>query len=80
MKVVKPTKNEVFNSLRNKGCCWVGGQSCFCYSRQIKMCYDDEEVMLTKVIKTDEEIAEERKINEKVMEELYQMLDFVFEL
>lgn len=78
MKEIKPTKNEVFDSLRALGCCWLGGTKCYCYSHQMKRCFIDEEKKMVKVELTDEEIAKSRERNEKAMEELYTALDEIF--
>lgn len=78
MKVVVPTKQEVFNSLRAKGCCWVGGQGCQCYSRQLKDCYCAEEKHITKISYTDDEIKQMQLNNQKAMAEINRILDETF--
>lgn len=78
MTVVTPTKQEVFNSLRAFGCCWLGGQGCECKSRQLSECYKAEETRLTKTVLTGEEIKRAKEINRKAMEELSEMLNECF--
>lgn len=78
MKVIVPTKQEVFNSLRAFGCCWLGGQGCECKSRQLSECYKAEEKRLTKTLLTEEEIEQAKENNKAAMDELYEMLDECF--
>lgn len=78
MTVVMPTKQEVFNSLRAFGCCWLGGQGCECKSRQLSECYKAEESRLTKTALTDDEIKRAKENNQKAMDELSVMLDECF--
>ena len=75
MTTIKPTKNEVFNELRAKGCTWCGGRGCECYSRQMKSCYEDAEKRLTKAIKTDEEIKADIAYHEKLWSEIDSMMN-----
>ena len=78
MTVVMPTKQEVFNSLRAFGCCWLGGQGCECKSRQLSECYKAEESRLTKTVLTDDEIKRAKENNQKAMDEMSVMLDECF--
>lgn len=56
MKIIMPTKKEVFDNLRENGCTWVGGDgSCSCFSRQLALCYEEAEKRLTKTAYTEEE-------------------------
>lgn len=74
MKIIKPSKNEVFNELRENGCTWCGGKGCECYSRQLKACYEETEKRLEKVVKTEEEINTEIECNKKICEEIFSMI------
>lgn len=78
MKVKKPSKQEVFNSLRAFGCCWLGGQGCECKSRQLSSCYKAEEIRLTKTMLTEEEIKAAKANNAKAMNELDELLNECF--
>ena len=78
MKVNAPTKQEVFNSLRAFGCCWLGGQGCECKSRQLSECYKAEEKRLAKTILTEEEIKQAKANNAKAMDELDALLTECF--
>lgn len=71
MEVIKPTKQEVFNSLRNNGCIWLGGHGCQCHNRQLKNCYEEEEQRLTKELKTESEIKRNIEQNKTLWNEIY---------
>lgn len=75
MKVIKPTKKQVFDELRNNGCCWVGGSGCECKSRQLKPCYQETEKFLTKIEKTPEEIRQDIEHNQKVVNGYFDLLN-----
>lgn len=70
MKVIKPTKNEVFKELKLGGCIWLGGSGCECKSRQLNICYAETEKSLTRIEKTPEEIAQDIIDNEKAMQDI----------
>lgn len=70
MKVIKPTKKEVFDELRLGGCCWLGGRGCECESRQLSSCYAEAEKRLTRIEKTPEEIAQDIIDNKKAMQDI----------
>lgn len=78
MKVKEPSKQEVFNSLRAFGCCWLGGQGCECKSRQLSSCYKAEQSRLTKTMLTEEEIKQAKANNAKAMNELAELLNECF--
>ena len=78
MEIIKPTKQEVFNSLRSFGCCWLGGPGCECKSRQLGECYKSEEKRLVKTELTETEIKQAKENNKKAMNDLYGMLDELF--
>lgn len=69
MKIIEPTKNEVFNSLKMR-CIWLGGKGCECYSRQLKECYESEKRHLTKTEYTEEELDENIKRNTEIWTEI----------
>ena len=77
MKVIKPTKQEVFNSLRQGGCCWLGGHGCECYSRQLKSCFELEEKRLTRTEYTEEEIEQAKA--KDALKELFKAMDEALE-
>ena len=77
MKEIKPTTKEVFDELR-KECCWLGGTGCECKSRQLKYCYNETEMRLTRIAKTPEEIQQEIEHNQQAMREIDNLLDEVF--
>lgn len=70
MELTKPTKQEVFNSLRNHGCIWLGGHGCECRNRQLKGCYEEAEKWLTKATETESEIREAAEHNRAVWDEI----------
>ena len=74
MEIIKPTKKQVFDELRNGGCCWLGGQGCECKSRQLCNCYKEAETRLTKTEYTAEEIEENKRQNAKAMQEIEEAL------
>ena len=79
MKVVKPTGAEVWEELKHgDGCCWLGGNKCHCYSRDLKECFAYAEKRLTKTEYTEEEIMESRARNAKFIEELNKILEDTF--
>jgi hypothetical protein len=78
METIPPTKEQVWNELRCQGCCWLGGNGCHCYSRQLKQCFAETEKRLTKTEYNEEEIAEKQKRNAKVMEDIDRMLGEIF--
>ena len=79
MQVVKPTKKEVFTDLRKAtGCCWLGGNACHCYSRQLAHCYAETERSLTKTILTDEEISQAQEQNKRSMDAITNALNELF--
>lgn len=78
MKYVSPSINEVYNSLRASGCCWLGGKGCECYSRQLKQCYQAEEKRLTKTVYTDDEIKQMQIENQKAMAEINEAINAAF--
>jgi hypothetical protein len=78
MEVIKPTKEQVFESLRADGCCWLGGNKCHCYSRQLRICMADAERRLTITKYTEAEIMERRAENAKFIEELNKILEEYF--
>ena len=80
MQEVKPTKERVFEELRKGcGCCWLGGQGCHCYSRQLKRCYEEAEKRLTRTERTPEEIERAKATNQKAMQELNELLSDFFD-
>lgn len=79
MTIIKPTKEEVFNALRRNGCCWLGGHGCQCYSRSLKQCFNDEKNRMTKVVYTQEEIAQAQEENNRAMEDINKALDMLHE-
>lgn len=80
MEIIKPTKKQVFDDLRkNTGCCWLGGNQCHCYSRQLCACYNDTERRLTKTILTEEEIKAQQQQNAKAMREIDNILHELFD-
>lgn len=79
MKVIKPTKKEVFDSLRASGCCWLGGHGCTCYSRQLKQCYHEEEKRLKKTVYAEDEIKQMQIENQKAMQEIEKAIKAAFE-
>ena len=74
MTVIKPTKQQVFESLREKGCCWVGGHGCACYSRQICDCFVEEEKRLTKTELSDSEIEQSQFLHEQTWKEIWDLI------
>lgn len=74
MITIRPTKQQVFNSLREKGCCWIGGHGCECYSRQICQCYAEEEARLTKSEPSAAEIKQAQEDNERVWREIWDLI------
>lgn len=74
MKVVKPTRQQVFNSLREKGCCWLGGTGCECYSRQLGNCFSDEEKRLTKTELSASEIEQSQISHEREWNEIWDLI------
>ena len=78
MEVVKPTKKQVWDELRqNRGCCWLGGSGCHCYSRSLSQCFAEEEKRLAKTIYTKEEINQQIENNRKAMKEIDKALNFL---
>ena len=66
MKVIKPSKEEVWESLKANGCCWLGGNGkCKCYSRSLSECFKAEEKRLTRTEYTAEEIKQKQEQNTK---------------
>lgn len=74
MKIIKPTKEQIFRELR-KTCCWLGGSGCECKSRQLSVCYADTEKFLTKTEYTEEEIKQKQKQNQKAMKDIEKALN-----
>lgn len=74
MEIIKPTKQQVFNSLRQNGCCWLGGHGCECYSRQLSTCFADEEARLTKSIPSAEEIAQSQAAHEDLWRDILNLI------
>ena len=71
MRKEVPTKKQVFDELRHvTGCCWLGGSSCHCYSRQLCKCFNEMKERLTRTAYTEEEIAEAQKRNAKAMQDI----------
>ena len=75
MKITKPTKREVFQELRESGCCWLGGSGCNCYSRQLSQCYAEAEKRLTKKTITFEEIQQSQKKHEETWNQINNILN-----
>ena len=76
MEKIEPTKKQVFEELRcGKGCCWLGGHNCHCYSRQLKQCFEEKKKSLTKTILTEEEIKEAQSRNAEAMDNIKKALD-----
>ena len=43
MKVIEPTKNEIFKHMRMCGCCWIGGHGYECrYRTNIGNCFAEQ--------------------------------------
>lgn len=74
MEVSIPDKAEVYESLRVKGCCWLGGHGCTCYSRQICDCFADEEKRLTKVEQSADEIKQSQILHEQEWNEIFELI------
>ena len=76
MKVIEPKHKDIMQNLR---CCHYGylnSNSCICHSvKQFKSCYEREKIRLTEKIYTADEIAEQKKNNDKAMQELQSFLD-----
>ncbi len=69
----EPTRKEIFDELRKDGCCWLGGQGCECFSRQLCVCFDEKKREMTRAsapAKTPEEIAADIEHNKKVCAEI----------
>lgn len=78
MEIIKPSKKDVFNSLRASGCCWLGGRGCECISRQLGSCFADEEKRLTKTVYTEDEIKQIQSECKEAWEEEDQMFRELF--
>lgn len=78
MKVIKPDKKEVWESLKGSGCCWLGGNGkCRCYQRSLKECFQAEEKRLTRTEYTEEEIKQNQEQNEKAMADIEKALSWL---
>lgn len=76
MKVIEPTDKQVFDSLKKcKGCMWLGGHGCKCYSRSLESCFNDEKKALTRYEYTDEEIKKGQEENTKAWDGINAVLD-----
>lgn len=57
MKIVKPTKKEVFEAMKMDGCTWCGGCGCECTARiNMRTCFKITEQSLTRKEYTEDEI------------------------
>lgn len=75
MKVIEPTKNEIFNEMRCIGCCWLGGHDCECHRKvNWNSCFEETKKRLTVTELTDEEILQGQAHNKAVWDEIYSML------
>ena len=62
MKIIKPTKREVFRAMKADGCTWCGGCGCECTARiNMRTCFKITEHQLTRKEYTAEEIEAIKK-------------------
>ena len=78
MKIIEPTKKEIFEQLKIDGCTWCGGHGCECTMKinmevcieQMKVCIEQEKLFLTKKEYSKEEI-EKLQAKPNVIEEAF---------
>ena len=57
MKIIEPTKKEVFEAMKLDGCTWCGGYGCVCTARiNMSTCFKLAEQRMTRKEYTVEEI------------------------
>ena len=79
MKIIEPTKNEIFRDMKMSGCTWCGGRGCECHMRtNISGCFNDTKKRLTKIEYTAQEIEEGIKENMQAMKEIDIALEALF--
>lgn len=62
MKIIIPTKKEVFEAMRSDGCTWCGGCGCECTARiNMKICFELAKNRMTKKEYTANELEEIKK-------------------
>ena len=62
MKIVEPTKREVFEAMKADGCTWCGGCGCECTARiNMSTCFKITEQRLTRTEYTEQEIETMKK-------------------
>lgn len=70
MKVIEPTKREVFDEMKACGCTWCGGHGCECHMKvNMSGCFNDTKKRLTRTEYTEDEIREQVQENEKAIKE-----------
>ena len=58
MKIIQPTKKEIFEQMKLDGCTWCGGHGCECAMKiNMKVCIEQAKEFLTRKEYTEEEIA-----------------------
>lgn len=57
MKIIEPTKKEIFQALKMDGCTWCGGCGCECTARiNMPTCFKIAKKQLTRTEYTESEI------------------------
>ena len=57
MRIIEPTKKEVFEAMKMDGCTWCGGCGCECTARiNMRTCFELAEKRMTRKEYTDDEI------------------------
>lgn len=57
MKIIEPTKKEIFKQMKMDGCTWCGGHGCECTMKiNMKVCIEQAKIFLTRKEYSKEEI------------------------
>lgn len=79
MKTIEPTHKEIMRYLNCGFYGYWNKNQCECHNhKHFKVCYENAKKQLTKTEYTEEEIAKQKEHNKKVMEELDNALDWLW--
>ena len=78
MKIITPTKRDVFQALKMDGCTWCGGCGCVCTARiNMSTCFKLAEQRMTRKEYTAEEIETFKKQPNKADEAFNEFWEYV---